>query len=167
MRRTESGKRRHQIHAIAVRNTLSERFNFCGMANNAEAITKPLHDSTTNKDTAFQCIMNLISDLPCDGSNEIVTRFDGLCTCIHYQKTTCPIGILDHSRFDTHLTKQGRMLITSNARQGNFRSEQSRFSFAVNFRTRANFWQHTTWYFQYIQEFLIPLQGMNIEQHRA
>jgi len=65
------------------------------------------------------------------------------------------------------LPKQRCLLITSNAANRNGRCGQHLLRMAINLAAGAHFGQYTCRYFKQAQQFLIPLQGMNIEEHGA
>ncbi len=73
MRRTQPGKGRHEIHTTVVRYLCRERLDLAGRFDDAQAVTKPLHDRASDEDAAFECVLrHPVTEAPRDGGEQIV-----------------------------------------------------------------------------------------------
>ena len=92
-----------------------------------------------------------------------VNRF----TRIHQNETTGTVGALHHPRMKAGLSIRGRLLIARDAGDGNAFTKE--FFRRVGRRATAGHhrWKNRARNAQYLQQLIIPIQRMNIEQHRT
>ncbi len=167
VRCAEAGKGWHQVHAVAALDAARQGFDFGGSLDDAETIAQPLHYGAADEDTAFQRVVNLVADFPGDRSQQIVFRDDRLGAGIHHHEATGTVSILDHAGLGTHLPEQCGLLVTGNPGQRNLRTETGNFGMAVNFTGGTHFRQHAARYAHDLEQFVVPLHGVDIEQHGA
>ena len=137
------------------------------MADDAQAITQPLHHRTTDEHTAFERVFHTIAHFPRHCGQQFIIAWNGLRARIEQHEAARAIRIFRHATLMTRLTKRCSLLITGNARDFHAATEQTLHRFAIHLAAGAHFGQHTARHIQNAQQLIVPLPRMNIEQQRA
>ena len=162
-----AGKGRDEVYAAVVRDRGRQGFDLGGTPDDAEAVAQPLDDGTTHEDGAFQGVIDLVTDLPGDGGEEVVPGEDGLFARVHQEEAAGAVGVLHGTGLGAHLAEEGRLLVARDTADGNLVGEKGGLRDAVHLGTGADLWHHRRRDVQQRQEFGVPFQGVDIEQHRA
>ena len=162
-----AGEGRDEVYAAVVRDRRRQGLDFGGAPDDAEAVAEPLDDGTAHEDGAFQGVIDLVADLPGDGGEEVVLREDGLLARVHQKEAAGAVGVLHAAGFGAHLAEEGGLLVAGDAADGHFMGEERGLGHAVHLGTGTDFGHHRRGDVQQFQEFGIPLQRMDVEQHRA
>ena len=163
----EPRERRHEIDPVGVGHRGGQLLHLRRGADDPEPVAQPLHHRTADEDTPFEGVIDLVADLPRDGRQQVVFRRDGLFAAVHQQETARAVGVLHRSRFDAHLSEQRRLLVACDACDGHFVGEDRGFCRSVDLARRLYGGHHRCRDVEEFQQILVPLQRVDVEQHRA
>ena len=163
MRCPQSDKGRHHVAAVGIGYRFRHSLGFGSIANQAQLITQPLDSSAGNENRAFQCIFHLAVYAPGDSCNKAVFAVYRLFAGIHQHKTARAIGIFCFAGCKAGLSEQRTLLVTSSAGDRNRCLKKLGISCTIYTAGRLNLRQHLTRNAQNRQNFVIPLQCMNIK----
>ncbi len=161
-----AGEGRDEIDAAVVLDRRCQGLDLGGTPDDAQAVAEPLDDGTAHEDGSFQGIIDLVPDLPGDGSEEVVAREDGLLARVHQEEAAGAVGVLHGAGFGAHLAEEGGLLVAGNAADGHFMGEDGGLGDPVYLGTRADLRHHGRRDIQEFQQFLVPFQRIDVEQHR-
>ena len=165
MRRAESGKRRHQMNAAAVRYLVRQRFDIGRFLDNAETIAEPLHHRAGDEDTALESVLGALSCTPRDGSEKFVLGSNRFGARLHEHKAAGAISILHHAGLRADLTEQRRLLIACDP--GNWDWVSKKRGGSIHFARGTHLGQRRTRNLEKFQQLVIPIASVNIKQHGA
>ena len=163
MRRTQSDKSRNHIAAVGIGHRFRHSLGFGSIANQSQLITQPLDSSTGNENGAFKRIFHLAVHAPGDSCNKTVFAVNRLFAGIHQHKAARAIGIFCFAGCKAGLSEQRTLLITCSAGDRNRCLKQLGIGGAVYATGGLNLRQHLARNAQNSQDFVIPLQSMNIK----
>ena len=163
--RTQTGKGGHHITAVGVPDFLGHVFRVTGGLNEPQLVPQPLDGRTSHEDRTFQSVGNLAVYAPGDGSDQTVPGENRLLAGVHQQKSAGAVGDLGISRSETGLPEQRRLLIPRGAGDGDGSAEVLGIGFSV--AAAGGLWlrQHGSGNPHQVQNFSVPLQGIDVEQH--
>ena len=167
VRGAHAGEGWHKVHAAIVRHRSSQGLHLRRGADYAQAVPQPLHHGTAHKDGTFQRIRDRVPYLPGHRSEQVVLGQDGLGARIHEQEAARSVGILHRARLRAHLAEEGRLLVSGDTRNGHLMRKDGGFGVAIHLRRGLHGRHHGTRNAQHGQEFVVPLQSIDIEQHGA
>ena len=163
MRRTQAYKGRNHIAAVGIGHRFRHSFGFGSIANKAQLITQPLDSSAGNENRAFQRILYLAVYTPSDSCNKTVFAVNRLFAGIHQHKAARAIGIFCFAGYKAGLSEKCALLIACSAGDRNRCLKQLGIGRTVYTAGRLNLRQHLARNAQNSQDFVIPLQSMNIK----
>ncbi len=163
MRRTQAYKSRNHVATVGIGYRFRHSLGFGGIANQAQLITQPLDSSAGNENRAFECIFYLAVYTPGNSCNKTVFAVYRLFTGIHQHKTARTIGIFCFAGCKAGLSEQRTLLIACSAGDRNRCLKQLGIGRTVYAAGRLNLRQHLARNAQNRQDFVIPLQSMNIK----
>ena len=163
MRCTQAYKSRHHVAAVGIRHRFRHSLGLGSIANQSQLITQPLDSSTGNENRAFQRILYLAVYTPGDSCNKTVFTVYRLFAGIHQHKTARTVGIFCFAGCKACLSEQRTLLITCSAGDRNRCLKQLGIGRTVYTAGRLNLRQHLARNAQNSQDFVIPLQSMNIK----
>ena len=165
MRRTQSGKGRHQVHPAGVLHLLCVVFRILGFGDEAHLIAQPLNDRSAHKDTALQRILHLSIQSDGNGGQQPVPAHARGIAGVHQQKAAGAIGVLCLPFLEAALTKQRRLLVACNSCNRDIFPLDG--GIAVYLAAVAHLRQHTARNIQHLQQLFIPVEGVDVVQHGA
>ena len=165
--RAHAGEGGDEIDAAVVRDRRGEGLDLGGTPDDAEAVAEPLDDGTAYEDGAFQRVIDLVANLPGDGGEEVVAGEDGLFARVHQEEAAGAVGVLDGAGLGAHLAEEGRLLVARDTADGDLMGEDGGLRDAVDLGAGTDLGHHRRRDVQQRQELGIPLQRVDIEQHRA
>ncbi|MNH06927.1 hypothetical protein D3C79_663070 [compost metagenome] len=89
-------------------------------------------------------------------------RFDRLVAGVHQQEAAGAVGVLGLAGLHAHLAEQRGLLVASDTGNGD-----TALGAAVDFRGAAHFGQHLPRDVQHLEHLLVPLKGVDVEEHGA
>ena len=119
------------------------------------------------KTLPFEGIAGGAVALPGHGSEQIVRGPHRLLTGVEQEKTAGAVRVLGQARLPAALPEGGGLLVAGNAAERDGPPKGRRVRLAVDGAGGADFRQHGAWDAQPSQQRLIPIQGMDVEQHGA
>ena len=164
---TEADEGWNEINAGTIGDACGEGFDIGGAADDAKAIAKPLDDGAGDKDAALECVGGFIPDFPADGGEEIVLGRDRFVAGVEDHKSAGAVGVLEHAGLKTHLAEERGLLIASDAGDGDGGVEELVGGLAINFAGGADFRKQAAGDIEELEEFVIPLQSVNIKEEGA
>ena len=132
VRCSQTGKRRYEIYSSVVLYAACKSLDFRRRLDDSETVTKPLYYRTCHEDAAFEGIIHLVPDLPCDSCKEIVRRHDRPFAAVHEHEASGSICVLHRSRLCTHLSEKGSLLVSGDTCDRDFMGKESRFRVSVH-----------------------------------
>ena len=163
----QAGQRRHEVHAAVVFHRVSQVVDVGRGADQAGTVTQPLDGRATHEDAAFQCVGGLAADLPGHGGQQVVGRFHRGVARVHQQEAAGPVGVLQHALFGTELPEQCGLLVTGNAGDGDVALGVAVGGLAIDLAGALHLWQHGARHAEELQKFVIPVQRVDVVEHRA
>ena len=163
MRRTQAYKSRNHVAAVGIGHRFRHSFGFGSIANQPQLITQPLDSSTGNKNGAFKRIFHLAVYTPGDSCNKTVFAVYRLFAGIHQHKTARTVGIFCFAGCKAGLSEQRTLLVTCSAGDRNRSLKKLGIGRTVYTAGWFNLRQHLARNAQNSQDFVIPLQSMNIK----
>ena len=161
----QSGEGRHHIAAVGGVHLVGHILRIPGRLQKAQLVPKPLDGRPGHKHRAFQGVVHLPIQTPGDGGHQAVLRVHGGSACIHQEERSGTIGAFALSRLEAGLAKEGCLLVSRCPGDGNGGSQNSRVCMSVNGAGGHRLRQHGFGNVQEPENFLIPGEGMDIEQH--
>ena len=165
VRRTHSDKSRHHIDAAGILHGCRQFLRLGRTFQNAQLIPQPLDHRTADKNRPFQGIVDLSVQSPGDGGHQAVFGKDRLFSRIDQQKRTGAVGVLSFSRLKAGLPEQSRLLVPCRTGNPDRSAKNGLHRLPVNTAGRLRLRQHTPRNIQKLQQFIIPVQGIDIEHH--
>ena len=165
IRSGQTGERRNKIDTATVRNRGSKFLNLAAALDEPEAVAQPLDDAAAYIDGAFKGVLHFVADLPRHGGEEVVLREDGLVTDVQHDEATGAIGVLDRTRCEAHLAEERTLLVTGDTCDRHLVGEDCGLGVAIDLRARLHLRHHAARNVQKLEQIVIPLQGIDIEQH--
>ena len=104
---------------------------------------------------------------PADRRDQPVVAWHRVFACIEQHETACAIGVFCHARLKTRLTKQRTLLVTDHRGDRHSAPEQARIGFAEHAGSRHDRWKQRARYIEQFKQRVVPLPGVQVEQHRA
>ena len=163
MRRTQAYKSRNHVAAVGIRYRFCHSLGFGSIANQSQLITQPLDSSAGNENRTLQRIFYLAVHTPGDSCNKTVFAVYRLFAGIHQHKTARTVGIFCFSGCKAGLSEQRTLLIACSAGDRNRCLKQLGIGRTVYTAGGLNLRQHLARNAQNSQDFVIPLQSMNIK----
>ena len=160
-------QRGHEIDAVGVGHRRRQLFDFRRRADDPQPVAQPLYDRAADEDAPFEGVVDLVADLQSDGRQQVVRRGDRLLAAVHQQETSRAVRVLHRPRLDAHLPEQGRLLVARNSRDGHLVRENRGLGRSVHFARRLHRGHHRSRNVEQLQQLLVPLQGVDVEKHRA
>ena len=114
--RTQAGKCRDQINAVAVFHLGREILGVHRVIDDLQFVSQPLHGRAAVEDRAFQRVSHFAARAAADGGEQAVVGFDGFLAGVHQQETAGAVGVFRLARLHTHLAEQRRLLVAGDAR---------------------------------------------------
>ena len=91
----------------------------------------------------------------------------GTLTAVHQQEASRAVGVLNRTGFNTHLSEQCGLLVAGTSRYGHMVGKEGRCSVTVHLARRLHFGHHRQRNAKHIKQFLVPLESVDVEEHRA
>src|SRR5262245_16639880 len=164
--RAEAGDCRHAAHAAVVWGGGRERFDRRRRAHEAEAVANPLHDGAADDDAPLERVLRAPADLPRHGGHEPLLRARRLRADVLEQEAAGAVGVLRHAGPLAHLPEERRLLIARKARNRHALDAERRRRGRVHLARRSYERQHALRHVEDPQQLVVPLQRVNVEQHR-
>ena len=162
----KSCKGRNDVHSVGVGHFFGVSFRFGCRLDHAHFITQPLIDCTADEYASFQYVLGFLIGKACrQGRNKTVFTLYSRVTCVHQQETTCTVGVLDVTLVYAQMSEQCRLLISYHTANGDGSSDKCFISASVVVTAGVYLRQHTTWYVKQFQQFVVPIQCVDVEQH--
>ena len=133
-----------------------------------EAVANPLHHRAADEHAALERVLGAPADLPGDGRHQLLARRDRRRADVLQQEAAGAVGVLRHAGRAAHLTEQRRLLIARDA--GDWHARRCRASTttwpytSLDDRTSGS---RLARHIEQPQQFVVPFQRVNVEQHRA
>ena len=135
----------------------------------AQTVPQPLHDGARHEDGTFQNVFRLARPRArAKRRQQAVAAFDEAVARVQQQKRARSVRDFHIAVLIAILSGQSRLLVARDARDRN-RSMSERRMVACRGQAarRHDFRQHAARYPQALQQFVVPVQRADIEQHRA
>ena len=165
LRCAQTGKSRHHIATIGIGNFLGHILGIGSRFNKPQLIPEPLNGSAGHENGTFQGISHFSVQSPADGGDQAVFGENRLVSGIHQQKGTGTVSAFGIAGIKTGLTEESCLLVTGSTGDGNGFAKELSICLSVHTTGWFYFRQHGNRNFQLIQNFLIPLQGVDIKKH--
>ena len=133
----------------------------------AQAVAQPLHHAAAHENGTFQGVVYGVANLPCHGGEQVVLGQDGFFARVHEQEAAGTVGVFNRTGRGAHLAEQGRLLVSGDTGNVNLVREDGGLGVTVYFGRGAYARHHGGGDVQQLQQFLVPLQRVNVEQHGA
>ena len=108
----------------------------------------------------------MAAESPSDGRQQTVAGGDGLGAGVHQQEAAGAIGILGAAHIKTGLSERGRLLVTGDPGNRYAAPEDFLRRRFVYLAGRHDLRQHAPRYLQDVQQFVIPIQLVNVVEQR-
>src|ERR1700761_709544 len=168
VRRTQADEGRHEIHAIVVACALGILLRVAGLAQHAQAIAQPLDYRAGDEDAAFERVLDLAIDAPCNRREQTVLGTNRLVAGVHQHEATRAIGVLGQARLETRLPEQRCLLIAGDAGNGYLTTEEMlRLDVAIDFARRFHLGQHRPRHVEYLEQLVVPLALVDVVHQGA
>ena len=167
IRSTHASEGRHEIDASGVGYRGGQCLDLAGGADDAQPVAQPLYHASAHEDAALEGIRHAPAKAQGDGGKQIVGRGDGFLATVHQEEAARAVGILHTARLGAELAEEGCLLVARNAPDGHRLTEERGLSMAIHLAARPHLGHQRPWDVEEAQQFLVPLQGVNIKQHRA
>ena len=132
-----------------------------------QPVAKPLHGRPGDEHRAFEAIGRLPADLPADRRQQAMLRSDRPRAGVQQQKAAGAVSVLGFADRETGLTESGRLLVAGAAADRNLRAEPFGSRRPVDFARRTHLGQHLPRNVQDRQEFVVPIERVDVEDQRA
>ena len=163
--RTQTGEGGHHIASVGIGNFFGHILGICRGIDEFQLIPEPLNRRTGHEDGALQRVVHLSVQTPGDGGHQSVLAVHGLLAGIHQQETTGAVGILCLAGAEALLSEEGGLLIAGGTGDGDGGTEEFGQGMAVNFTAGSGLREHSGGDVQFGENFLVPAQGIDIEEH--
>ncbi len=167
VRGAQTGERGDHIASVGVLHFVRHVFGIGRAVNQAQLVAQPLKRSARYKDGAFQRIVDLAPQAPCDGRDQAVLGEDRLLPGVHQHEATGAVGVLRLARRKAGLPEQSRLLVPGRARNRNRSAEDGGVRLSVHAAGRLYFRKHAGRDVQLFEDVFVPLQLLDVEQHGA
>ena len=163
--RAQTGEGGNHIAAVGILDLAGIVLGVGSGLDDLQLIPQPLNGGTGYEYGAFQSVFHLAVEAPGDGGDQAVLREDGLFAGVHQQEGTGAVGVLGFTGMVASLAEKGRLLVTSSTGDLDGSAQQGGIGLAVNTAGGHGGGQHATRNIQFLQDVLIPLQGVDVEEH--
>ena len=163
----QARERRNEVDPARVGNRGGKGLDLRRGADDPQAVAQPLHDRTPDEDASLEGVVHLPADLPRHSGQQVVLRKDRTLPAVHQQEATRAVGIFHRAGFGAHLSEKRRLLVARNARDGDLVGEDRRLRRAVDLARRFHLWHHRPRNVEEFQQVVVPLQRVDVEEHRA
>ena len=160
----QADKRGDQVHPVGRVTLGRQLFDLGCLGDQTQSIPEPLHDRSTDKHRPFQAIGHFPVETPTNRRQQASLGSHRLASGVHQEKTSRAVRVLGLPGRKTGLAKCCRLLISGHPGQGNRRTQQIRIDLADHARRFHHLGQHRSWHTHDLQQFLVPLQRMNVQQ---
>ena len=160
----QAGEGGNDIAAVGVFHAGCEIFGIRRLIDDLELIAQPLDGSTGYEDRAFQSVLNLAVETPCDGGQQSVVGIHGLLTDVHQHEAACAVGVFGVAGCVAGLSEQSRLLVARDTRDLDRTAEELGIRLAVDAAGRFCFRKHVLGNFQSLAELIVPLKCVDVEQ---
>ena len=165
--RTEAGEGGHHITAVGVLHLPGHILGVAGFFQQSQLVPQPLDGRTGHEDGTFQRIIHAFFAAARNGRDKAVFRDDRRFAGVHQQKAAGAEGVLRLTRRKAGLPEERGLLVARCACNFDARTKVHRVGLRVEAAGRHGRGQHTARDIQLPQDVLIPLQRVDVEQHRA
>ncbi len=109
----------------------------------------------------------MAADAPADRGQHAMPRLDRRVARVHQQETARAVGILGHAGRKAGLAEGGRLLVAGHRGDGHGAAKPLVARLAVDLARPAHLRQHGPGHPQDPQQFVVPIQGVDIVEQRA
>ena len=138
-----------------------------GMGDDADAVAQPFDRRTRHEDRAFLRIGRLAVQPVGDGGQQPVLGDDRRIAGVDQREAAGAVGRFRHARRQAGLPEGRRLLVARHAGNGNRPAEQFRVGLAEIVGAVEHPRQHGARHAEQRQQFVVPILGMDVEQHGA
>src|SRR5699024_1250821 len=151
------------VYTVRLLDRCCKRFAFRSRFDQFQPVAKPLDGRASYENASFQSVLNLPIDSPRQRCQKAVFRFHTFFARIHQHETASAECVFSHAFFKTRLSKQSSLLISSDPSNGDFMAEEMIInSCSIDIRCLAHLWKYQFWHIKNIEQFIVPLQIINI-----
>ena len=166
VRCTQASKCRNDVHAVGVFHFGGEILRVECIADEFHFIAQPLNGCASHKYRTFQRVVHFPGRSAGDGGQQSVFGLNGFLTGIHQHEAAGTVSVFRHPFLYAQLAKQSCLLVTGDTGDRNTNAAfTTNVGLTVHFRRATHFWQHGARNIQRIQHRVIPVQGVDVEQH--
>ena len=164
----QAGEGRNQNHALARGDARSQAFDLAALFDDAQAVAQPLHGRSGDEGAAFQGVGRFVAQLPGDGGQQAALAGDGFVAGVHEQEGARAVGAFGVAGGEAGLAEEGRLLVAGHAANRDAVGQDAQgLGVAVNLAIRGDARQDTARNAENLQQFLVPLQGVDVEEQGA
>ena len=167
IRSAEADECRNDIDTSRILDLLRDPLGIRSGVDEADAVTQPLDRGTSNEDGTLECVLDLAVEAPGDRRHEAVLGVLALRARIHEHEAARAVRVLCRARLEAVLTEECALLVACCTGDRNRRTEDARQALAVDAGGRFDFRQHGLRHIEIAEEVVIPLQRVDVEEHRA
>ena len=131
-----------------------------------QLIAQPLDGRARHENRTLQRIIHLAVQSPRHGGDQPVVREHRLFTDIHQHKAAGAEGAFCLAPLEAGLPKQRRLLVTRRTGNLDLAAEVHRVGVLVKLAVGHGVGQHTARYVKDLQDLIVPVQRVDVEQHR-
>mmetsp|Transcript_39982 Transcript_39982/g.85629 ORF Transcript_39982/g.85629 Transcript_39982/m.85629 type:complete len:369 (-) Transcript_39982:665-1771(-) len=163
----EPAEGRHERHAAGVLHRLRQGFDLASILDEPHVVAKPLHCAAGASHRAFQGVvgLGLGTKLETDSGQQAALRRDGLEASVEKHEASSAIGVLGGTHFNAALTKQGSVLVTQGASNGDAIKAAETLHGAVNLGVRLDGRQASNVDAELFADALVPLATLDVHEH--
>ena len=165
--RAQAGEGGHHHYATAVGYAFRELLHLAAVFDGAQTITQPLHHGAAHEYAALQRKLGCGAGLCGRCGQQAVGRGLKFLARVHQHEAARAIGILGHACLETSLAEEGGLLVARHAANRNFAAQHLSGRFAKVGGRRQHLGQQRFGNTQRGQQIVVPLVGVDVEQHGA
>ena len=102
-----------------------------------------------------------------DAGDKTVLALDDLSARVHQKEAARAVGVLHAARFEAALAEERALLVSGGARDGDLSAVELELRLPVNGAGRSDLRENIRRNIHQLQQLLVPLQLVDIEEHRA
>ncbi len=167
VRRAEPGERRARSrHRRCRARESASASTSAACANQSKAVAQPLHHGAADEHAPFEGVLGASVDLPGHRGHQPVSRRRRRRADVLQQEAAGAVGVLRHPRRAAHLAEERRLLVAGDPRDRHLPDAERGGRLAVDAARRAHLRQHRRRHAEQRQQLVVPLQRVDVEQHR-
>ncbi len=163
MRRSQPGKRGHDVYAFIRFDLISKVFRVFRILYKPQFVPYPLNDGSRYKNAAFYRIVYFIAYGCRNRCQKAMIAFAKFFTGVHQQKTSCAVSVFGLASFKACLAEERGLLVTGTARYRD--SGAADFHITVYPAAAYNFRQHILRNVEHGTYLRIPAEVFYVIQH--